>query len=427
MSISHRLFAICLALAFLSIAVVALELRTVASAAGQPVPALALLDKPRGIDHLVPVPRRSLHRSFQQSSKTEMTIGENKRHTNIQVLKEFPDSQLIPMMNLMSASLGVKCDFCHTFKDGRLDPAPDDKPEKKTAREMLTMTLNINKTTFDGRSEVSCFTCHGGRTRPVGVPVLPLPEAAPRPGRGGPAGPGGPGAGAPASQPAAPQLTADDVLNKYIAAIGGQAAIDKLKTRVMKGSYTTGGNSMNLEIDQAAPDKVRVIFVSPQGQMERGFDGSAGWEKNPRGVNDLPAPQLADLKSGFGLFRDIKLKEQFTRMSVRKEKLDGKDVNVITGSALNGKRERLYFDATTGLLLRRIISTQTPIGVIPEETDYEDYRDVDGVKIPFTIKTAGIDGSQPVPAISRRSKSTPPSTMHHSISPQLRTDRAAET
>ncbi|HXM34659.1 MAG TPA: hypothetical protein VN920_05700, partial [Pyrinomonadaceae bacterium] len=214
------------------------------------------------------------------------------------------------------------------------------------------------------------------------------PEPTPRPGRGGP---GGTGVGGSGAQTAAPQLTADDVLNKYIAAIGGQAAIDKLKTRVMKGSYTTGGNSLNMEINQAAPDRIHVMFVSPQGQMERGFNGSAGWEKNPRGVNDLSGAQLADLKSGFTLFRDIKLKEQFTRMNVRKEKLDGKDVNVIAGANQNGKRERLYFDAETGLLLRRVTSTQTPIGVIPEQSDYEDYRDVDGVKIPFTIKTAGIE------------------------------------
>lgn len=385
MSITRRLFAICIGLSLLSLIIVGFETRTTAaSASSQPAPFFVSFASPLKTTNREPAARRAWHRSVLQSPQKEKTIGEVRK--NIEVLKDFPDSQLIPMMNLMSASLGVKCDFCHVVNAGHLEPAADDKPEKKTAREMIAMTLNVNKTTFNGRNEVSCFTCHGGRTHPVTVPSLPLPEPAPR------SGPGGPGAPGASGQATAPQPTVDDVLNKYIAAIGGQSAIDKLKTRVMKGTYTTGGNNLSLEIHQAAPDKVHVKFVAPQGPIERGFNGSAGWEKSPRGITDLGAAQLADLKAGFVLFRDLKLKEQFTRMNVRREKLDGKDVNVVTGAALTGKRERLYFDAETGLLLRRVASTQTPIGVIPEQTDYEDYRDVDGVKIPFTIKTAGIEG-----------------------------------
>lgn len=386
MSITRRLLLICIGLATFSLVVIGLEVRTTAASAScRAVPLVASSDA-----SAKPAASRFARRSFQPTQQSEKTIGEVRK--NILVLKEFPDSQLIPMMNLMGASLGVRCNFCHVNNAGQWDFASDDKPEKKTAREMITMTLSVNKTTFNGRTEVGCFTCHGGRTNPVAVPVLPLPQPVPRPGRGGAAGPGAPGGGAggPATAPQS-QLTADDVLNKYITAIGGQAAVDKLKSRVMKGTYTTGGNSIPLEISQAAPDKIHVSFVSPQGQMERGFNGSAGWEKNPRGVNDLPAAQLAELKSGFSLFRDLKLKDQFTRLSVRKDKLDGKDVNVITGANQNGKRERLFFDAESGLLLRRVSFLQTPIGVLPEQTDYEDYRDVDGVKLPFTLKTAGLD------------------------------------
>ena len=390
MGITRRLLAICIGLALLALIVVGLEIGTgAASAAGHETPLFVSSGTPGYVPTGAPM-APAWHEPVQEPARTEQTIGETKK--NILVLKEFPESQLIPMMNLMSASLGVKCNFCHVNNAGKWDYPADDKPEKKTAREMITMTLSVNKTTFNGRIEVSCFTCHGGRSNPLSVPLLPMPEPTPRPVRGGAGGPGAPAAGAPGGQPAAPQLTVDDVLNKYLAAIGGQAAIDKLKTRVMKGTYTTGANSLNIEIAQSAPDKVHVTFVSQQGTMERAFNGSAGWEKNPRGVNDLGGAQLADLKSGFTLFRDIKLKEQFTRMNVRKEKLDGKDVNVIAGGTPNGKRERLYFDAETGLLLRRIVATQTPIGVIPEQTDFEDYRDVDGVKIPFTVKTAGIDG-----------------------------------
>src|SRR6266436_2254925 len=72
--------------------------------------------------------------------------------------------QLIPMMNLMAASLGVRCNYCHVNKNGQWDYAADEKAEKNTAREMITMTININKTVPSTNKEVGCNTCHRGRT-----------------------------------------------------------------------------------------------------------------------------------------------------------------------------------------------------------------------------------------------------------------------
>jgi hypothetical protein len=328
--------------------------------------------------------------AFQQPAQGEKTIGEARK--NIKVLNAYPESQLIPMMNFFAASLGVKCNYCHVLRNGQLIPELDEKPEKSSAREMIAMTLNINKTTKDTKGEVSCFSCHRGRTSPVSIPSLPLPSPTPRPAQAAPGGPAAAGAPAGAPAPAATMPTADDILNKYIAALGGQAALDNLKTRVMKGTYAAAsGLTATYEVDQAAPDRFHVVFTTPQGTMERGFNGSAGWEKNPRGVMDMPSDQLAQTKAAVGMFSDIKLKEQFTRMNVRKDKLDGKDVYVIVGTTAAGRRERLYFDAESGLLLRRTTATQTPVGVIPQEVNFEDYRDVDGVKVPFTIRTVTID------------------------------------
>ena len=302
---------------------------------------------------------------------------------NIKVLNDFPDSQLIPMMNLFAASLGVKCTFCHVNKDGQWDFPADEKPEKNTAREMIAMTLNINKTTFKGNNEVSCFTCHRGRNRPVSLLELPIPEPTPRPAA---AGQGVAGAGT-------PQATVDDVLNKYTAAIGGQAAIDKLKTRTMKGTYTlASGATGTYEVTETAPDKFYVARGSQQGIAEQGFNGNAGWQKDGRGVADIRPDQLADLKVEYQFFRDLKLKDQYTRTNLRKDKLDGRDVYVVTGVRPDKKRERLFFDAETGLLLRRMGYTETPLGVLPDQTDYEDYRDVDGVRVPFTVKIAVVGG-----------------------------------
>lgn len=399
MNISRRLLTcICVGLLIVAFFVVGVERKALAARAkiklGQAVMP-AGISVARGVRALNS--RRSPHRAEGQEQKPK-TIGEVQQ--NIKVLGEFPQSQLIPMMNLMAASLGVRCNYCHVNKSGQWDYAADEKPEKNSAREMITMTLNINKTTASTNKEVSCFSCHRGRTSPAGVVALPVPEPVRRGGPGGPAGqpgqPAGPGgaggAGGPAAAAPAAIPRVEDILNKYVTALGGQAALDKMKTRVMIGTYTAAnGMAANFQVDQAAPDKFHLTFTLPQGAMERGFNGSAGWEKGPRGVTDLSGPQLAEMKAAFGLFADITLKEQFTRMTVRKDKLGDRDVYVIGAAAADGHRERLYFDAESGLLLRRTTATQTPVGVIPQETNFEDYRDVDGLKVPFTIRTLTVD------------------------------------
>jgi outer membrane lipoprotein-sorting protein len=131
--------------------------------------------------------------------------------------------------------------------------------------------------------------------------------------------------------------------------------------------------------------------------MERAVNGSAGWEKNPQGVHELSGQQLSDLKVSMQLFRNLKLKEQYTRFrGPRRDKIGDRDVYILEGTTADNKRERLAFDAESGLLLRRIIYTPTMIGIIPEQTDFEDYRDVDGVKLPFLIRVSSVDAGNPI-------------------------------
>lgn len=311
-------------------------------------------------------------------------------HKNIQVLKGLPDSQLGTVMNFIAVSMGRRCDFCHVNKGGNNWVwESDEKEEKLTARKMMTMVLGINKDNFRGSPSVSCYTCHRGRTSPQGSPTFPLPTPPPRPQPPAATTPGQ--AATPSPTPAAP--TADQILAKYVEALGGQAAIDKMKTLVMKGTYTgVNGMALPYEVDLAAPDKFYINVTAQQGTVERGFDGKAGWQKGPGGVSELVNPVLDDLKSTFLLYRNIKLKEQFTRLrGGRKDKIGDRDVLVVNGTTADNRREQLFFDAETGLLLRRISYTETPIGVIPSQIDFEDYRDVDGVKIPFTVKVSSVE------------------------------------
>lgn len=320
--------------------------------------------------------------AFPQTPPAEKTVEQVQK--NIQVLKGLPQSQLLPVMNYVNVSLGVECTFCHVNRDGNWDYASDEKPEKATAREMIKMVLNINKTTFKGVNEVACNTCHRGRSHPVSGVSLLLPKA--------PAPPPPPTTAA--SKPKETPPTADQILDKYTEALGGKAAIDKLQSRVMKGTVlTSDGITLAYEVYQSGSDKLYTALNTPkQGMIERGFDGSIGWEKSMKGVHTLEDSELFYLRRYPDLFKDIKLKEQFTRLSFGgKEKIDGKEVYVLRGTTTDNKRERLYFDAQTGLLLRRSVSVATVIGVIPEQVDFEDYRDVGGMKLPFIIRILSID------------------------------------
>ena len=313
-----------------------------------------------------------------------------------------PASQLIPVMNYFAASMGRRCNFCHVNNQGQWDYASDAKPEKNQAREMITMVLDINKTTARlNLDPVACYTCHRGRNSPQSIPTLPLPVPSPPPGnQGGAGGPRGatPGAQAQASPSPRPSPPAPDTLiSKYIDAIGGQAAIDKIKSRTATGTVNAAnGMTGTYEAGQVAPDKAYEIFVMPRFTIKHAVNTDGGWEQNPQAVREIGGQELVNARASMQLFRNLKLKEQYASLRFGgREKIGDRDALIVVGTTADKKRERLYFDAENGLLLRRITYMETIVGVIPEQTDFEDYRDVDGVKFPFTIRVSSVDAGNP--------------------------------
>jgi hypothetical protein len=312
------------------------------------------------------------------AASQEKTVEQTQK--NIQVLKGLPASQLYIVMNFMRASLGVSCAHCHVNSGGdKWEWEKDDKPAKQTARRMIRMVMEINKQHFDGLHAVSCYTCHRGDTEPAIAP--PLPQAPPE---GGPAG----------MKPTVALPTVDQVLEKYVQALGGKAAIEKTKTRVMNGTQLSSiGMSMPLVISQQAPNKFLAVMTTPQqATISRGYDGAVGWMKGPRGQRELAGDELAEMKRTADFFWMLKLRELAKDMSVMsKEKIGEREVYVLGVLVAPARIEKLYFDAQNGLLLRAITLEDSLVGWIPEQVDYEDYRDVDGVKMPFVIRQSYVD------------------------------------
>lgn len=288
-------------------------------------------------------------------------------YKNIQVFKTLPASELDQTMAFISGSLGVKCNHCH------INPwDKDDKLTKQTARRMIQMVFDLNKGSFGGDKAVSCFTCHRGKPIPVAVPAVGQNLWAPLP----------------AAPKEAPLPTVDEVLEKYVQALGGAAAMQKITTRVAKGSRIgADGVLVPEDVSQKAPNKLLAVTSYPHVVFTNAFNGSHGWGRSStEGLRDLPGTLLAQLKNDSEFYKELKTRELYSKLTlVGKAAVGEGEAYVIAATPVSGSPEKLFFDVKTGLLVRRYAESDTIFGKFPLQTDYEDYRDVDGIKLPFLI------------------------------------------
>jgi photosynthetic reaction center cytochrome c subunit len=346
----------------------------------------------------------------QQSAEAKpKTAGEAFK--NVQVLKDIRQDELIPSMRYVAAALGVRCDFCHVQNHFE----SDDKPEKARAREMIKMMLALNADNFHGHRVISCYTCHRGSEHPVGTPMIPdvaamaaqmtspaaatgaehdhehtAPGAPAEKHDGDAAGPG-------ATAPAASMPTVEEILSKYTQALGGEDAIRKTTTRVEKGTVDVPEHNAHstMEVYRKAPDKALAILHSQTGDVTEGYDGATAWESRAgRPVSEETGDSLNRVKEWASFFTALDLTQDYSRAMVNgTEKIGGHDAYRVFAFRNGGSMERLYFDTQSGLLLRADTRIDSPLGALPQETSYEDYRAVGGVKIPYTIRVAKIDST----------------------------------
>jgi hypothetical protein len=299
---------------------------------------------------------------------------------NIQVLTTLPAVELFPTMQFMAASLGVSCEYCHVADNtGRWPMEKDDKAPKRTARRMLTMVQQINATHFDGMPRITCASCHHGSVRPSPVPPLFDASAAPRP--------------IPAAAIKEPLPTVAQVLDKFVAAIGGREANARVTSRVYKGSITPagGGQAIGFDVIEAAPDKLRATVTTSRGRTVQGVDGEDVWTHDAQfGVHGETGFEAIRLRRLADFHRNERLGVLDPSLEVTGEPTIGGTRTIVLEGALPSRQvERLYFDRESGLLVRRVTLTPTSLGSIPEQTDYEDYRAVGNggtVKLPFVVR-----------------------------------------
>jgi hypothetical protein len=260
----------------------------------------------------------------------------------------------------------------------------DDKASKKTARRMMAMVAELNKEQFGGRQEVTCYSCHRGAERPVNTPAVLDSDATP--GRVPPT--------AGATSASVDQITVEQIIDRYVAAVGGADAMRKVTSRVLKGQILAGGSETPIEIVTKAPNKRITITHASGGDSFTAFDGMAGW----MGSSGRPARQMSAAESGaFGLdaefYFPLRLKELFPELKVGpSETIGGAECETLIGSGPGHPPVRLSFDKRSGLLLRMVRYAETPLGRNPTQIDYFDYRPVSGVQVPFRWTLARPNG-----------------------------------
>jgi photosynthetic reaction center cytochrome c subunit len=323
----------------------------------------------------------------QTGSAASAQSTASEKYKNIKILKDIPADQLIPSMQFISASLGVECDFCHVEgTGGRLEFDKDDKKEKKTAREMMQMMFAINKNNFEGEREVTCNTCHRGAPHPQGIPAILAENAKPEP--------------MPEHQHEMKpeQLpSGGPVLARYIQALGGAAALAKVQTRVEKGkAIMAEGPPTPIDIYTKAPDQRVSVMHTPKGDSVTAYNGKGGWISFPgRPVREMSESDRLAARLDAESFYPNLLQQQFTELKLQDhpEKIGNAEADVVLGLVKGQPPVKFYFDQSSGLLVRMVHYSETPLGLNPTQVDFADYRAVDGVKTPYRWTIARPSGA----------------------------------
>ena len=300
----------------------------------------------------------------------------------LQVLQALPEGQLFILMNLVADSLGVRCDHCHVQSTPDLTRTPanvggwvwdsDDKPAKKIARDMMRMVVDLNKASFNGRSRVTCYTCHQGALDPARTP--PMPPA--------------PGGSYKTSTPT-PLPTIDRVWSNYLDAVGQAGTAPAGTGTVISGwDDRSEGRYGKFEITVSGGDRYRVTLTTADTTTRQGFEGDVAWTATNDRVQRLTNPaDLARLRSIAARYSPVKERPANLQL-VRIDRVNDRDVYVARGRIDATTVRTLFFDVVTGLLRRELTTTDTLLIPLQEQVDYDDYRDVDGVRLPFQVRTS---------------------------------------
>jgi hypothetical protein len=317
--------------------------------------------------------------SREGTAAVEKTAGEAMK--NVQVLKDIPASQWNSAMVFIGASLGVGCEHCHA------QPYDSDtKKAKQTARNMMRMVREINAANFNGNPVVTCNTCHQGNLQPKAAlsPWNKTPEEVAAIKKQREAEQAGTSAQPVAAKPAE-SLPAGQTFAAYRTAVGTNPVSSIHLSASVASEFQ---QPRTLEVDAVLPDKLFIHNSLPGGADIRTFtNGDRGWNINPSATRDLSLSEVEGLRENFDqTLAPVKFtKAAASGKMTGTEKIFDRTYAVVE-SETPKTTERLYFDSQSGLLYKAHLENRiSGFAVLPFDVLYEDYREVSGVKYPFSV------------------------------------------
>jgi hypothetical protein len=181
--------------------------------------------------------------------------------------------------------------------------------------------------------------------------------------------------------------TVRQLIDNYIQALGGGLAIEKITSRVETATTDFRGQSIAVDVFTQSPAKQAVVHHLSEGESVTSFDGHAGWVATPgHPTRDMLGADLAAAQMDADLQFPLHIRQIFPELRVEyPEKIEGRETDVLLAKRQGQPPVKFYFDRQSSLLVRLVRYTESPLGRNPSRIDYADYRDVDGVQIPFRV------------------------------------------
>ncbi len=191
--------------------------------------------------------------------------------------------------------------------------------------------------------------------------------------------------------------TADQILDTYVKAIGGREAWKKLTSRVTIGTIEVSamGLSGTIEMHEKAPNQLVARITINGASFSQGFDGTVGWADDPQnGLREQTGTELTETKRDADFYHPLDLRQLYSKFTVTGiEKINDRDAYVIEAATSDGETDKMYFDVQTGLVGRIVGHHHSPEGVSEFTEDLGDYREVDGIKLPFSVHQSSADSA----------------------------------
>lgn len=330
-----------------------------------------------------------------QAATQNQTPLSEQYFKNVQVLRGIPVDEFMDTMGMFAAATGMNCVDCHVAEsDGNWAKYAEDNDYKRTSRMMVVMMNTLNQSYFGGRRVLTCYSCHNGGRRPRTLPNLVTQYAV--------APPAEPDE---LDKPFPNSPSPDSVIDKHIQAVGGAQRVANLTSVVGRGTYRLYDDFDTSPMDFAAksPNQRVDIQHTPYGDFTTTHDGRNAWqatpiEFKPFGVLAMTGGDLQGAAVDAKLTFPGRLKQAFTNWLsgpvtvIDDDEKMQHDVQIVQGMSAPGFPVKLYFDTTSGLLLRSLRYSDSPVGRVPVQVDYSNYKDVSGIKIPFKWISTWTDG-----------------------------------